>query len=283
VKRSAHRRPVIRATPATGQDGLWNARDKHKARRRVRSAGLYRLSVVLLLALDCGAAAIVNAGVPARHWLHSPAKSLVAVGTASSNSSVVGVARIKTHNVVSGKSPGADYFSVCMKSRRPTPNNVVLQVLTEAGYRCAVPTCRNILAIDLHHIMEVVEGGGNETANLLALCPTCHALFHRGTIKRESIYAWKLILISLSRAFDVSAIDDLLFLSNDSISNLGISGDGVLKFSRLIAAGLAEFHLMIQNGPLVLYQVALTAKGHQLIDAWTSGNRQAVAGALGGG
>ena len=32
-------------------------------------------------------------------------------------------------------------------------------VLTEAGYRCAVPTCRGILALDLHHIWEVVAGG----------------------------------------------------------------------------------------------------------------------------
>jgi hypothetical protein len=85
----------------------------------------------------------------------------------------------------------------------------------------------------------------------------------------------------LSRAFDVSTIDDLLFLSSKAINNLTISGDGVLKFSRLIAAGLAEFHLVMQNGPLVLYRVALTAKGRQLIDAWTSGNRQAVASALG--
>src|SRR5438128_4695346 len=114
--------------------------------------------------------------------------------------------------------------------RRRLSTNVVLQVLTEAGYRCAVPTCRNILAIDLHHMVEVVEGGGDVTANLLALCPTCHALFHRGTIQRDSIHAWKLMLVSLSRAFDVSTIDDLLFLNTGGIETLAVSGDGVLRF-----------------------------------------------------
>ena len=73
--------------------------------------------------------------------------------------------------------------------RKKVPKKVVIEVLTEAGYRCAVQTCRNIFAIDIHLIIEVVEGGGNELAlaNLIALCLTCHALFHRGIISRDSI------------------------------------------------------------------------------------------------
>jgi hypothetical protein len=58
------------------------------------------------------------------------------------------------------------------------------------------------------------------------------------------------MLVSLSRAFDVSTIDDLLFLSSKSIESLAVSGDGVLRFSRLIAAGLAEFKLKWPNGDL---------------------------------
>ena len=88
-----------------------------------------------------------------------------------------------------------------MATRRAVSTNVQIQVLTEAGYRCAVPTCRSILAIDIHHIVEVAADGGNEAGNLLALCPNCHALFHRGTISRDSIYAWKSMLVSLSHAF----------------------------------------------------------------------------------
>jgi|SRR3990167_1444218 len=166
-------------------------------------------------------------------------------------------------------------------TRRKIPNTTVIQVLTEAGYRCAIPTCRTILAIDIHHIVEVAEGGGNETGNLLALCPTCHALFHRGEIQRDSIYAWKSMLISLSHAFDVQTIDDLLFLACPQANNLRVSGDGVLKFSRLIASGLASFSLAMQNGPLLLYSVCLTDKGKHLVSAWCSGNRHDVAQVLG--
>src|SRR3954451_3452983 len=112
-------------------------------------------------------------------------------------------------------------------------------VLTESGYRCAVPTCRNILALDMHHIWEVAAGGGDDPANLIALCPTCHALYHRGTIRAESIYVYKAMLVAITRAFDVEAIDRLLFLESCKKDFLVVSGDGLLHFSRPIAAGLA--------------------------------------------
>ena len=40
--------------------------------------------------------------------------------------------------------------------RKSIPQAVRVAVLTEAGYRCAVPTCRGILALDLHHMVQVV-------------------------------------------------------------------------------------------------------------------------------
>jgi hypothetical protein len=168
-------------------------------------------------------------------------------------------------------------------TRRAIPKAAAIQVLTEAGYRCAVPTCRQILAIDIHHMVEVSEGGGNNPQNLLPLCPTCHALFHRGNIASDAIYAWKATIVSLSQAFDAQAVDDLLFLANPNVAaHLHVTGDGVIKFSRLIGAGLATFDVHIRNGPLVLYRVGLTEKGLQLIQAWQSGNRQLLAQMMGG-
>jgi hypothetical protein len=168
-----------------------------------------------------------------------------------------------------------------MSKRKSNPHDTVIAVLTEAGYRCAVPTCRTILAIDLHHMVEVVEGGGNEVGNLLALCPTCHALFHRGVIARESIYTWKSTLVALSRAFDVAALDQLIFLNKPEAYDLWVSSDGVLQFYRLIAAGLATFQRVTGQPPL-LYRVTLSEHGKALVAAWSTGNRQAVANLLGG-
>jgi len=149
-------------------------------------------------------------------------------------------------------------------------------VLTEAGYRCAVPTCRAILALDLHHMVHVSEDGGSVPENLLPLCLNCHGLYHRGTIKRDSIYTWKALLVSLTRAFDVFALDQLLFLNKPEVNDLRVSGDGVLGFARLVSAGLATFQLVLQNGPMFIYSIGLTPPGNQLVSAWLSGNRAAV-------
>jgi len=78
-------------------------------------------------------------------------------------------------------------------------------VLREAGYRCGVPTCNTTLALDVHHIIHISEGGGNDPLNLFAVCPTCHALYHRGVISRESIKVWKARLIAINSAADVQA------------------------------------------------------------------------------
>jgi HNH endonuclease len=156
-------------------------------------------------------------------------------------------------------------------------------VLTEAGYRCAVPTCRGILALDMHHIWEVTAGGGDEPSNLVALCPTCHALYHRGTISADSIYAFKAMLVAISRAFDLDAVDRLLFLSPLSKDFLIVSGDGLLHFARLIAANLASVEQKANNNfQLVTYAINITEKGKQLIEAWREGDRTRLKRVLGG-
>jgi hypothetical protein len=154
-------------------------------------------------------------------------------------------------------------------------------VLTEAGYRCALPTCREILLLDLHHIWEVSEGGGDEASNLIALCPTCHALYHRGRIRVESIYAWKAMLIAIGRAFDVQTIDRLLFLDSLDDDFLIVSGDGLLHFDRVLAAGFATAVQKANNQfQLVSYSVNITEKGRMLIAAWKGGNISEIENAL---
>ncbi len=154
----------------------------------------------------------------------------------------------------------------------------------EAGYRCGVPTCRNILAIDLHHLDRVSEGGKDEPANLLALCPTCHALHHRGTIPREALYAYKQVLVSLSAAFDLEAVDLMLFLYEiKDDPRFLLKADAVVNFARLIGTHLAKLEWQeatVDNMTHIGYKVALSDKGLQLIEAWRSGDRNAVADAL---
>jgi hypothetical protein len=165
--------------------------------------------------------------------------------------------------------------------RKRISNRVKTQILTEAGYRCAVPTCRELLILDLHHIYHVSEGGKDEASNLIALCPTCHSYYHAGHISREAIFAYKSMLVAINRAFDLEAIDRLMFLAQIPKNFLVVSGDGVLHFDRLIAAGLASVTAKSNNnGLLVTYTVNLSPKGKMLIEAWKTGDHLKIRNAV---
>lgn len=165
--------------------------------------------------------------------------------------------------------------------REKLPLKTRVIVLTESGYRCAVPTCRNILALDMHHIWEVSAGGTDDPSNLIALCPTCHALYHRGTIREDSIYTYKAMLIAISRAFDVESIDRLLFLEQCTRDFLVVSGDGLLHFDRLIAGGLVDVSQKSNNKwQLVTYAVNISSKGRLVVHAWKQVDKTGVQHAI---
>lgn len=86
-------------------------------------------------------------------------------------------------------------------------------ILHEAGYKCANPTCRHILTLDVHHLDRVSDGGPDDPANLVALCPNCHALHHRGEIPATSLRAWKMLLLAMNEAFDARTVDLLLAIA----------------------------------------------------------------------
>jgi hypothetical protein len=167
--------------------------------------------------------------------------------------------------------------------RKKLPTETRELLLTECGYRCAVPRCRNILALDMHHIWEVHAGGSDDLSNLIALCSYCHDMYHRGNISAESIYIYKAMLVAISRAFDIDAVDRLMFLKGLEKDFLVVTGDGLLHFSRLIAAGLATVDLKKNNDwQIVTCAVNISEKGRLIIEAWQQGDRVRLQKVIGG-
>jgi len=136
-----------------------------------------------------------------------------------------------------------------------------------------------MLALDIHHIYALSDGGDDELSNLIALCPTCHRLYHNGTFSADAVALWKATLVSLSRTFDANAIDLLLFLSQAAEGFLSLSGDGVLRLASLLSAGMVEVQKQGRASPFV-YSVSLSSQGRRLVDAWKRGDRGALAAAL---
>jgi HNH endonuclease len=154
------------------------------------------------------------------------------------------------------------------------------QVLMEAGYHCGNPTCRHILTLQLHHIVWVKDEGSNDPANLLALCPNCHSLHTIGEIPESAIRHWKYMLLALNHAFDRESLDLLLFLraarerEGETEGRIGYSADGLLRFARLIGAGLVDFglHSINYRARTRGYYVQLTESGELLVEAWIQGD-----------
>lgn len=162
-------------------------------------------------------------------------------------------------------------------SRKAIPNSIKQQVLHEAGYRCSNPTCRTIITLDIHHLQQVSEGGGNTVENLLVLCPNCHALHHRGTISIESLKTWKFLLISLNEGFNKNSIDVLLAMPE--IKELSVSGDGFLHIACLITGGYLSISTQIFGSGgrgQSFFTLRLTDKGKLFVEAWKDGNQSAA-------
>lgn len=82
-------------------------------------------------------------------------------------------------------------------SRKALPAKLKIDVLTEAGYRCAIPTCR-MTTTEIAHIEPWSKVKEHRFENLIALCPTCHTRYDKGEIKKQSIYEYKNYLRQLT-------------------------------------------------------------------------------------
>jgi len=82
------------------------------------------------------------------------------------------------------------------------------------------------------------------------------------------------MIASLNGAFDKDTVDKLHFLAGVGPNSLALSGDGVLEFYKLIGAGLAFYRIMMQNGPMVVYDVQLTLRGQEFVNAIRNGDLQ---------
>ena len=168
--------------------------------------------------------------------------------------------------------------------RKALPLDVRLLVLHEAGYKCGNPVCRHILTLDIHHLVYLADGGPDTADNLLALCPNCHALHHKGEIPASSIRAWKMLLLALNEAFDRKSVDVLL-----ALDNLGpikrLTGDGVVSLAPLVAAGLVNVrdypHFIVggmNQQSQFMYLAELSDKGKLLVEGWKNGDQATAVG-----
>jgi hypothetical protein len=135
--------------------------------------------------------------------------------------------------------------------------------------------------------------------HLIALCPNCHSLHHKGHIPKESMRSWKMLLLSLNEGLDRRSIDIMLAL--DKVDNILVSGDGLLDCSSLIASEIVKVEWRGGGGGLFggidifsnskrnpvkdtiedgQYWIELSKKGRSLVSAWKRGDQKGAVNAL---
>jgi hypothetical protein len=141
----------------------------------------------------------------------------------------------------------------------------------EAGYRCAIPTCRFPIAENAH-IISWAESKDHSYENLIALCPNCHTLYDAGKIDRQAIVAYKKKLMFLNEVYSRFELDVLHHLRTAKRALI----PGELLIKRLLDEGLVECEdeIMTQgftDGEIILgiFSIVLTLKGERLLEDWS--------------
>ena len=145
--------------------------------------------------------------------------------------------------------------------------------MEEAGYRCAIQTCKGTDALEMAHIIPWSEVREHTFENMIVLCAVDHFRYDNNKIPRKSIEAFKANLGLLRsrysdaerRILEAFALDDRPLTTNNAWPIPGGTAYTVMYLER---DGLITVHPNngISIGGLPPYElVALTSRGIEVV------------------
>lgn len=89
------------------------------------------------------------------------------------------------------------------EDRPPIPRPLERELFIEAGYRCAIPTCRTIAPLQIDHIEDWAKVREHKFENMIVLCANCHGRKgdKRGQIDRMALRQFKANLALLNHRY----------------------------------------------------------------------------------
>lgn len=160
-------------------------------------------------------------------------------------------------------------------SRSNIPSELKRRVLCEAGHRCAIPTCREII-VEVHHIVSWSECKEHNYENLITLCPNCHRLADRKHIDRKSLRIYKANLRYTHDKFSQLEVDLLfqLYKIPENENNKGIPWSSylLLLFNRILEVEYIKIRhssepVALSGGIPSPVLIFFTEKGREYIDS----------------
>lgn len=165
-----------------------------------------------------------------------------------------------------------------MPDGRPAiPRALARAVKEEAGYRCAIPTCKATSALEIAHIRPWSEVREHTFDNLIYLCAICHSRFDRGEIEKQSIIAFKHNLGVVNGRYSDFERRILQVLHSAGPGNyLTLQSVDPMLFMYLVDDGLlvegfSQGGQLLINGVNPTRHWTLTEDGWDFVNRWFSG------------
>lgn len=129
------------------------------------------------------------------------------------------------------------------KLRIAVPKKTKLELIKEAGVKCANPGCASY-RIHIHHIRQWAVYQTNDEKDMIAICPVCHDAAHNGEliIDDSTLYRWKEIVrgqTTRDQLFVEPGLPSKLLLGS-----IAVTGDNGLSVFELSPNNRLSFRLV---------------------------------------
>jgi hypothetical protein len=119
-------------------------------------------------------------------------------------------------------------------NREAIPNELQRQLFVEAGYRCAIPTCRAVAPLQIEHIDDYAKVKEHKFENMIVLCANCHGMKGNGPrqLDRKALRQFKANLGLLNHRYgdlERRLLEDFAHNSDSSIRILPGSMDLLVR------------------------------------------------------
>lgn len=152
------------------------------------------------------------------------------------------------------------------EGRPPIPRPLKRDLLIEAGYRCAIPTCRAVSPLQIDHIEDWARVREHKFDNMIVLCSNCHGRKGNGhgQIDRTALRQYKANLALLNHRygdFERRILDH--FAANPEPNFIILPGGMELLLRYLVLDGYLE-HLTDFQAVFVSNYIFTDSKGSEL-------------------
>jgi hypothetical protein len=173
-------------------------------------------------------------------------------------------------------------------NRDAIPNELQRQLFVEAGYRCAIPTCRAVAPLHIEHIDEYAVVKEHKFENMIVLCANCHGLKGSGPrqLDRKALRQFKANLGLLNHRYgdlERSLLEDFAQNSDPNIRILpgsmdllvrNLVRDGYLKKEEIEGGRRRVFGKDEHEGIVIVVPdfvgYSLTDAGREFVRNWAS-------------